>query len=104
PAWLFAGGGVDSATTIPGIAGYGLDERTLASPAGTRLIGSSAGVSCMPETEPSPVNGSVGETTLYAARSGALVFATGMLGWLYGLYPVPEASPDVPVAPDPRIV
>jgi hypothetical protein len=32
------------------------------------------------------------------------VFATGTLGWLYGLYPVPQASPDVPRAPDARVV
>ncbi len=46
----------------------------------------------------------VAETTLYTARSGALVFATGTLGWEYALSPVPQASPDVPRAPDPRVV
>jgi hypothetical protein len=58
----------------------------------------------MGEGEPSPTRGITGETTLYESRSGALVFATGMLGWLYGLSPVPQASPDVPRVPDPRIV
>jgi hypothetical protein len=104
PGWLFARSGVDAGTSIAGIGGYELDQRAAASPPGTVLAGSTAGVSCMGETEPSPVRGTVGETTVYTARSGALVFATGMLGWLYGLYPVPEASPDVPRAPDPRIV
>jgi hypothetical protein len=58
----------------------------------------------MPSDEPSPVHGTVAETTLYTAPSGALVFATGTLGWVYGLEPVPQASPDVPTAPDPRVV
>jgi hypothetical protein len=44
------------------------------------------------------------ETTIYTARSGALVFNTGTLGWELGLEPVPSASPDAPVAPDPRLV
>ena len=68
------------------------------------VLGSSEGVRCMPETEPSLFHGSAAETTLYTAGSGALVFATGTLGWLYGLWPVPQASPDVPLAPDPRVV
>jgi hypothetical protein len=58
----------------------------------------------MPETEPSPIRGTAAETTLYSARSGALVFATGTLGWEYALSPVPQASPDAPPAPDPRVV
>jgi hypothetical protein len=50
------------------------------------------------------VRGTVAQSTLYQARSGALVFATGTLGWEYGLSPVPQASPDAPRAPDPRVV
>jgi len=50
------------------------------------------------------VHGTVAETTLYTAPSGALVFATGTLGWEYALEPVPQASPEAPTAPDPRIV
>ena len=45
--------------------------------------------------------GTVAETTLYTARSGALVFATGTLGWLYALSPVPQASPDAPAGARP---
>ena len=44
------------------------------------------------------------DTTLYRARSGATVFATGTLGWELGLDPVPDASPDAPRRPDPRLV
>jgi hypothetical protein len=105
PAWLFAGTGVTSSTSIPGIVGYELDQRTPATPAGTQLIGTGVvGASCQPETQSAPANGTVAETTLYTARSGALVFAAGTLGWLYALSPVPQASPDVPRSPDPRVV
>jgi hypothetical protein len=104
PAWLFAGTGITAATSIPGIVGYELDERTQATPSGTLLVGAGTSVRCGAELEPSPVRGSVAETTLYTARSGALVFATGTLGWEYALSPVPQASPDVPLAPDPRVV
>ncbi|HEV3035304.1 MAG TPA: N,N-dimethylformamidase beta subunit family domain-containing protein [Solirubrobacteraceae bacterium] len=104
PGWLFAGTGVTAATSIQGIVGYELDERTPATPAGTVLVGTGTGVPCGLETEPSPVRGSIAETTLYTARSGALVFATGTLGWEYALSPVPQASPEVPRAPDARVV
>ncbi len=104
PAWLFAHTGASATTVIPGIVGYELDERTSAAPAGTLVVGSGTGVRCQPETEPSPVRGMVAQSTLYEAPSGALVFATGTLGWLYGLSPVPQASPDVPRAPDARVV
>ena len=52
----------------------------------------------------SPVHGTEAQTTLYEAPSRALVFATGTLGWEYALSPVPQASPDAPSAPDPRVV
>jgi hypothetical protein len=104
PAWLFAGTGITAASSIAGIVGYELDERTAATPPGTLLVGSAQGVPCMPETEPSPAHGSAAETTLYTAPSGAIVFASGTLGWLYALSPVPQASPDVPLAPDARVV
>jgi hypothetical protein len=104
PAWLFAGTGVTAATRIPGIVGYELGQTTPATPPGTLIVGESNGVLCMSETEPSPVHGTVAQTTLYTDRSGALVFATGTLGWEYALEPVPQASPDVPASPDPRVV
>jgi hypothetical protein len=103
PAWLFAGSGITASSSIPGIVGYELDERTPSTPPGTTVVGSGAGA-CMPESEPSPVHGSLAESTLYTAPSGALVFATGTLGWEYALSPVPQASPDAPIAADPRVV
>ena len=55
--------------------------------------------------EPIPGPGEdVAETTIYMARSGAIVFDTGTMGWELGLEPVPSASPDAPLAPDPRVV
>jgi N,N-dimethylformamidase beta subunit-like, C-terminal len=106
PAWLFAHTGVTAATRIPGIVGYELDMRTSASPRGMTVVGSGAAACMAPERgEPAPGLGQLqGQTTLYTARSGALVFSTGMLGWELGLEPVPNASPDAPHAPDPRLV
>jgi hypothetical protein len=104
PSWLFAGTGITAATSIPGIVGYELDERTPATAPGTLLVGTGAGVPCGSEDEPSPVRGALAETTLYRARSGALVFATGTLGWEYALSPVPQASPEAPLVSDPRVV
>ncbi len=103
PAWLFAHSGVSASTSIPGIVGYELDQRTSGTPPGTRTIGTGT-VPCQSEDEPSPIRGTVADTTLYRALSGALVFATGTLGWEYALSPVPQASPDAPRAPDPRVV
>jgi len=48
--------------------------------------------------------GSTAQTTHNTTRSGAIVFTAGTLGWELGLEPVPSASPDVPRAPDRRLV
>jgi hypothetical protein len=103
PAWLFAGTGAGAGTTIPGIVGYELDERTPLSPPGTVVAGEGT-APCGAETEPSPVRGTLAQSTLYTTASGAFVFASGTMGWLYGLEAVPQASPDAPSAPDPRLV
>jgi hypothetical protein len=108
PRWLFAHTGIGAATRIPGIVGYEVDERTPSSPAGTRLAGRGAApcTTFTPEpNEPVPGPGDdLAETTIYTARSGAIVFDTGTMGWELGLEPVPSASPDAPLAPDPRVV
>ena len=106
PSWLFAHSGITASTRIRGIVGYELDMRTAASPRGTRLLGSGAAPCMSPEPgvlRPGPAQ-DLAETTLYTARSGALVFSTGTLGWELGLEPVPSASPDAPIEPDPRVV
>jgi hypothetical protein len=109
PAWLFAHTGITAATRIPGIVGYELDQLTPFSPPGTQLVGGGGGA-CMHagSSEPGePVPGpgeNLAQTTLYTARSGAIVFSTGTLGWELGLEPVPSASPDAPLTPEPRLV
>jgi len=106
PSWLFARAGIGPLTRIPGIVGYELDVRTGQSPPGTALIGFGH-ATCMHAAagEPQPGrNQNLAETTLYRARSGAIVFDSGTLGWELGLEPVPSASPDAPRAPDPRVV
>ena len=104
PSWLFAHTGVRANTSIPGVVGYELDERTPGAPVSTRVLGEAASVSCLPEHEPSATYGAGAQTTLYTTRAGGLVFATGTLGWEYGLEPVPQASPDVPRRPEPQVV
>jgi hypothetical protein len=107
PRWLFAGTGITRRTRIHGIVGYELDLRTGLTPARARLVGSGP-APCMSSSEPGePTPGAgegVAQTTIYTARSGALVFNTGTLGWELGLEPVPSASPSAPRRPDRRVV
>lgn len=109
PSWLFAGTGITAGTSVPGIVGYELDQRTALTPGGTHLVGGGT-APCMGsnasepgEPIPSPADDRA-DTTLYTAPSGAIVFDSGTLGWELALEPVPNASPDAPRAPDPRVV
>jgi hypothetical protein len=108
PRWLFAHTGVTARTTLRGIVGYELNRTTPLSPRGTAIVG--GGVApCSSESsepgEPRPgPGGDRADTTLYVARSGAMVFSSGTLGWELGLEPVPSASPDAPLAPVPPVV
>lgn len=106
PRWLFAGTRLTPATRIGGIVGYELDMRTPRAPAGTQVIGSGS-APCMASEAGGPTPGpaqDLAETTLYRARSGALVFSSGTLGWELGLESVRSASPEAPRKPDPRVV
>jgi hypothetical protein len=106
PSWLFAHTGITAATSIPGIVGYELDASTSASPPNTQVIGSGF-ASCMAGARDIARLASVeplAQTTLYRASTGALVFNTGTLGWELGLEPVPSASPDAPLTPNPHLV
>jgi hypothetical protein len=109
PAWLFVGTGITPETRIPGIVGYELDQLTPFPPPGTQLVGGGA-APCMHAAsseagEPVPGPGeNLAQTSIYTTRSGAIVFNTGTLGWELGLEPVPNASPDAPLTPDPRVV
>ena len=106
PGWLFAHTRTSASTLIRGIVGYELDARTQLSPAGTEVVGGGSSPCMRPERgEPSPPRGeTLAQTTLYTARSGALVFNSGTLGWELGLEPVPSASPVAPRAPNPYLV
>jgi hypothetical protein len=104
PSWLFARTGITASTRIPGIVGYELDEHTAATKPSALVVGSGGGQFCGGGSEPAPTRGTLAESTLYGGPAGGLVFATGTLGWLYGLSPVPQASPDAPAAPDRRVV
>lgn len=106
PAWLFAHTGITASTRIRGIVGYELDSRTRSSPRRTQVVGSGT-ASCMPPDPGRPRPGpgeNLAQATIYTARSGALVFSTGTLGWELGLEPVPSASPGAPRRPDRRVV
>lgn len=100
PRWLFEDTGLTRRSTVPAIAGYELDQRDSFSPPNVQTVGESIGATCRRIGH----TGNVGETTLFTARSGALVFATGMLGWLYGLNPIPGASANMPRQPSYAIV
>jgi hypothetical protein len=106
PRWLFAGTGMTASTTVPGIVGYELDELVPASPRSIIVAGQGVAPCMHPEAgQPHPPAGpDLAQTTLYTARSGAIVFGTGTLGWELALEPVPSASPDAPRRPDPRVV
>jgi len=96
PPWLFAGTGFTPGARVMGILGYELDQRVAASPPGTQVLGSGS-APCMSGV-------GLGQTTLYRAASGALVFATGTVGWALGLDPQPDVSPDAPRREDPRLI
>ena len=106
PRWLFVGTGMSPATLIRGIVGYELDARTALSPRDTEVVGGGTAPCMSAERgEPPPVPGeNLAQTTVYTARSGALVFNTGTLGWELGLEPVPSASPEAPLEPNPHLV
>lgn len=99
PRWLFAHSGIRAGAQIAGIIGYEVDQRTALSPRGL-LVGAGT-PPCMIAPD---VRGRLAETTLYTTRSGAVVFATGTLGWELGLYPVAGVGAGTPHAPDPRLV
>ncbi len=99
PRWLFKGSGFTADAIVPGIVGYELDRVAPLPPAPVHLIGGGAAV-CQGRVAGSDRT----YTTLYRARSGALVFSTGTMGWQLGLSPLPATSPDAPRAADPRLV
>ena len=99
PDWLFHDTGFTTSSLVSGIVGYEPDQATSASPSGTHVVGSGSTL-CQHH---GPASG-LGQSTIYTARSGALVFSSGTLGWQLGLSPMPSESPDAPRRADPRLV
>ena len=99
PDWLFHDTGFTSASLVSGIVGYEPDQVTSASPSGTQVVGSGSTL-CQHH---GPATG-LGQSTIYTAKSGALVFSSGTFGWELGLSPMPNESPDAPRKADPRLV
>ena len=99
PDWLFEDTGLTPSSLVHGVVGYEPDRTSAASPANVQVVGS-GNTLCQPG---GPLLG-VGQSTLYTARSGALVFSSGTLGWQLGLTAMPDESPDAPRAADPRLV
>ncbi len=85
--WVYEGTGIARGTTsrLPSLEGYEVDR----SFADDSLYGrwSPPGMTVLARTPITPANGhpSVTETTIYTARSGAIVFATGTMQWAWGL-------------------
>jgi hypothetical protein len=99
PDWLFHDTGFTSSSLVSGIVGYEPDQTSSTSPPGTQVVGSGSTL-CQHGGPPS----GLGQSTLYTAKSGALVFSSGTLGWELGLSPMPNESPDAPRRADPRLV
>ncbi|MBW4658315.1 MAG: hypothetical protein KME15_06550 [Drouetiella hepatica Uher 2000/2452] len=87
PDWVLANTGLKPGDTLPGLLGYEVDRMTAASPDGTVAIAHS----------PYIYRGKTryADTTVYEAKSGAIVFATGSIQWSWGLddYNVPQLRP-----------
>ncbi len=87
PDWVLANTGLKPGDTLPGLLGYEVDRMTNASPSGTVAIAHS----------PYIFHGKTryADTTVYEAKSGAIVFATGSIQWSWGLddYNVPQLRP-----------
>ena len=99
PDWLFHDTGFTPSSLVSGIVGYEPDQTTSASPARIQVVGSGSTL-CQRHGPPT----GLGQSTLYTAHSGALVFSSGTLGWELALSPMPAESPDAPRKPDPRLV
>lgn len=98
PRWLFRDTGLTATSTVVNIVGYEVDVAAPGHPRGETTVGGGL-TQCQRHLPSQPA-----ATTLYQAPSGALVFATGTLGWQFGLSPDERNSPDTPDHPDRRLV
>src|SRR5438093_98670 len=83
-SWVYAGTGFKDGDSVPGIVGYEADRTFSTSPQPNAVSGTYTLLSHSPF-----VNGSGGSdfanSSVYQAPSGAWVFATGTIGWSWGL-------------------
>lgn len=84
--WVFAGTGLEPGASLPGLLGYEVDCVHGRGPAGVEILAASPWVALTDAAKHG-----VAHMSLYAAASGALVFATGSIQWAWGLddYNVP---------------
>jgi len=76
--WLFQNTGLVDGDKLPYMLGYEVDRMHWSAPASLKRLGKS--------TYEGPGGGpSFSDMTLYRAQSGALVFATGSMQWIWGL-------------------
>jgi len=76
--WIFAGSGLHPGDRIPGLLGYEVDRSTPTAYPGTVILTRSPFV----HDDGTPDESNM---TIYTARSGAIVFATGTIYWAFGL-------------------
>ena len=86
-SWVFDNTGLKKGDHLAGLLGYEIDSMSASSQAGTRRL------------VHSPCVGRDGahvfsDITIYRASSGAMVFATGTIGWSYGLSDISPWGPE----------
>ncbi len=78
PSWVFANTGLTTGSILTGLLGYEVDEEEGHQPANTIVLAHSPYTFTDGTTQ-------YGDMTVYQAASGATVFATGTVQWMWGL-------------------
>jgi hypothetical protein len=93
-SWVYAGTGFSNGTVVPGLVWYESDRQV----AGTPLPVAASGTYVLLSNSPYTGSGGASDrnnASIYQAPSGAWVFATGTMGWGWGLdnfYPEGEVN------------
>ncbi len=78
--WVFAGTGLNTGDTLPGLLGYEVDAVQGHGPPDVEILAASPWTALT-----DPTQQGVAHMTVYTAASGATVFATGSIQWAWGL-------------------
>ena len=78
PSWVFANTGLTTGSVLTGLLGYEVDQEKGHQPANTILLAHSPYTFTDGSTQ-------YGDMTVYQAASGATVFGTGTVQWMWGL-------------------